>query len=99
MRWIRDRTNEVEISSPACEARPHYALEVRAIMWSVIFEYICAVLLVGVFIALPWLVFLSIGGQDKAFTLLTSLNHATFWLISVRTARYAIHDILESESD
>jgi len=66
-------------------------------MWSVIFEYICAVLFVGVFVVLPWLVFLSIGGQYKAVTLLSSLNYASWWLMCVRMARYAIHDMLESK--
>ena len=69
--------------------------ECQGTMWSVILEYLFAVLIVGVFVVLPWLLFLSIGGQYKAVTLMSSLNYASWWLMSVRMTRYVIHDLLE----
>lgn len=62
-------------------------------MWKTILEYFCAALVVGVFVVLPWLVFLSIGGQNKAISLI-SLNHGSWLLMTVRMTKYAVHDVL-----
>lgn len=64
-------------------------------MWTVICEYICAVLVVAVFVVLPWLMFLSICNQLKAVSILGSVTHASWWLMCIRMTRYVIHDMYQ----